>query len=157
MYSSLDVPGQPSAPVVEGVRKETCKLSWTPPEDDGGSPIIGYFVERCPTTSARWLRIAREPVEVCSYDVTELVEDTEYKFRIVAVNIIGESEPGPESQPVTAKDPWGKFLFCSKQYIQIHHISPPDKYLDLGMNICFQYDKQIKNNHSNCRQTWKAR
>ena len=50
------------------------------------------------------------------YKVTDLIEDTEYIFRIVAVNKIGEGLPGPESVPVQAKDPFGKTLFYeSKQ------------------------------------------
>ena len=113
MHSSLDVPGQPSTPHVEGVTKENCKLSWLPPEDDGGTPVIGYFVERCPMASARWLRITKEPMEETNYEVNELIEGTEYMFRIVAVNKVGEGESGPETKPVTAKDPWGKHTKCN--------------------------------------------
>ena len=101
-----DVPGPPSAPAAEEVTKETCKLSWTAPEDDGGSPVTGYFVERCQTTSSRWLRVTKEPVSDTTYKVTDLIEDTEYKFRIAATNKVGEGEPGPESKPIIAKDPW---------------------------------------------------
>lgn len=42
--------------------------------------------------------------------VTDLVEDTEYEFRIIAVNKVGEGPPGPKSKPVLAKDPWGIYL-----------------------------------------------
>jgi titin len=47
-------------------------------------------------------------VEGLTYQAEELIEGTEYCFRVVAVNKVGESEPGPASQPVLAKDPWGK-------------------------------------------------
>lgn len=83
-------------------------MSWTAPESDGGTPIIGYYVERATAGSSRWLRMNKEPVSDLTYKATDLVEDTEYEFRIIAFNKAGESEPGPKSSPVLAKDPWSK-------------------------------------------------
>ncbi len=37
-----------------------------------------------------------------------MFKDNEYEFRIIAINKNGESEPGPKSQTVLAKDPWEK-------------------------------------------------
>lgn len=105
----LDVPGKPSAPKIEEVTKESCTLSWTAPESDGGTPITGYYVERATAGSSRWLRMTKQPVTDLTYRATDLVEDTQYEFRIVAVNKVGEGEPGPKSSPVLAKDPWSKF------------------------------------------------
>ncbi len=45
---------------------------------------------------------------VLAQQATDLVEGNEYQFRIVAVNKVGEGEPGPASQPITARDPWEK-------------------------------------------------
>lgn len=75
---------------------------------NGGTPVTGYFIERCTGDSARWLRITKEAVEGLTHSCTDLVEGTEYKFRVVAVNKVGESPPGPESAPFVAKDPWGE-------------------------------------------------
>ena len=109
-----DPPGAPSAPEPSDVTKESCQLTWTAPESDGGSPIIGYFIERAQKGSSRWLRVNKEPVPDKSHKVTDLIEDNEYIFRIVAVNKIGEGPPGPESKPVKAKDPWGRKDFSPK-------------------------------------------
>jgi len=106
--SQYDVPGAPSAPEVSEVTKESCQLSWTAPEEDGGSPVTGYFIERSTAGSSRWLRVNKELAPDTSYTVDGLIEDTEYVFRIVAVNKVGEGEPGAPSKPITAKDPWGK-------------------------------------------------
>ena len=40
----LDVPEKPKNLNADEVRAEHIKLSWEPPEDDGGSPITGYQV-----------------------------------------------------------------------------------------------------------------
>ena len=105
-----DPPQPPSAPVITEPRKDSCQLTWTAPENDGGSPITGYYVERSTAKSSRWLRITKELVSDLTYSAKELMEDTEYEFRVVAVNKIGESEPSPKSQTVLAKDPWGMFF-----------------------------------------------
>jgi len=83
-------------------------LSWQPPTEDGGTPITGYLVERCTVPSARWMRVTREPVTEATFKVTQLMEDTQYEFRVIALNKVGESPPGPKSKPVLAKDPWGR-------------------------------------------------
>lgn len=51
------------------------------------------------------------------YTVTGLVPDAEYQFRVIAQNDIGESEPGPASEPVVCKDPFGKYLSIHFQII----------------------------------------
>jgi len=106
--SQFKIPGPPSAPVPEEVGRESCTLSWSPPEEDGGTPITGYYVERCQASSARWLRVNKQAVAETTYEVKDLIEDTTYKFRIVAVNKVGEGPAGPESMPVLAKDPFNK-------------------------------------------------
>ena len=83
-------------------------LSWEVPESDGGSPITGYFVERRITSSSRWLRINKDRVEELTITDTELIEDSEYEYRVLAVNKIGEGPPSTPTPPFVAKDPWGK-------------------------------------------------
>ncbi len=71
--------------------------------------MTGYFIERSTPASARWLRITKEPVEGTTYESKDLVEGTEYEFRVVAINKVGEGPPGPKSKPILAKDPWGMY------------------------------------------------
>ena len=44
------------------------------------------------------------------YNVTGLIPDAEYMFRVVAQNDIGQSEPGPCSESVVCKDPFGELM-----------------------------------------------
>ena len=83
--------------------------------------MTGYHVERSVGGSARWLRITREPVAATTLEVGELVEGNVYEFRAVALNKVGEGEPGPKSQPITAKDPWGELARRKNRKIIFKH------------------------------------
>jgi len=73
--------------------------------------VTGYHVERSASgRTDRWIRITRQPVPDTRYKVTELVEGNEYQFRISAENRVGTGPPGPESDSIIAKDPWGQFI-----------------------------------------------
>ena len=102
----LDPPGPPSAPVIEDVTKDSCKLSWKPPEQDGGTPVTGYFVERSAAQSSRWIKVTRDPLPEPIFSCNDLVEGNEYDFRAIAINKAGEG-PAGEKCRVLAKDPWG--------------------------------------------------
>ena len=111
----LGPPGPPSAPGPVEVSTSAVTLTWKgPEEEEGGLPIMGYFIERSKASSLRWLRMNREP-EAIPYEVKDLIEGTDYVFRIIAVNKIGEGEPGPKSKNITAKDPWGMAKYNSSE------------------------------------------
>ena len=85
------------------------KLSWQPPAQDGGTPVIGYNIERRSNTSKRWVFITKEPIKDTFFVVNDLFVDTMYEFRVSAENKQGISKPGKPSQPTLAKDPWGRY------------------------------------------------
>lgn len=73
--------------------KNSITLAWKPPRNDGGSPVIGYFLEK-----KRQDQPAFEPcnTEICpnmTMTVEGLDESWMYEFRIKCTNLIGESEP----------------------------------------------------------------
>ena len=83
-------------------------LTWEAPEEDGGTPITGYIIERRQTSSARWMTVTKEAVTELTHTVEDLIEDNEYEFRISAVNKVGQGPPSSPTAPAKAKDPWGK-------------------------------------------------
>ena len=54
----LDVPGKPRNFSPDEVRAEHVKLSWSPPEDDGGKPITGYIIRAMDIESGDWIDVA---------------------------------------------------------------------------------------------------
>lgn len=53
----LDVPTDPRGPLrVDDVTKDSAVLSWKEPEDDGGSPVTGYVVEK-QEDGGRWVPV----------------------------------------------------------------------------------------------------
>ncbi|XP_070534198.1 LOW QUALITY PROTEIN: twitchin-like [Ptychodera flava] len=90
---------------VDDITKDSAKLSWTKPKDDGGSPIKGYVVEKREVGKDKWIRCNRVPVKEENFKVEGLEEDKPYEFRVMAENEAGQSEPSKASEPIIAKDP----------------------------------------------------
>lgn len=41
-----DTPGQPGVPEIKDYDRDFVELQWTRPQEDGGSPITGYVIEK---------------------------------------------------------------------------------------------------------------
>ncbi|KRY50894.1 Twitchin [Trichinella britovi] len=101
----LDVPLAPEGPLkVKDVTKQSCNLSWKPPNDNGGSEIIHYVVEKMDTSRGTWQEVGEFPD--CEAKVNRLIPGKEYKFRVKAVNSLGESKPLTTEASIIAKDPF---------------------------------------------------
>lgn len=86
-------------------------LTWQPPEDNGGSSISGYIIERKEAKSDRWLRINKNYVTMTRYRSSGLIEGLEYEYRITAVNSRGAGKPSESSAITVAMDPIGNAPF----------------------------------------------
>lgn len=52
---------RPSAPrelKVLDIIRNTVQLSWEPPEDDGGSPVTGYIIEKREVSRKTWIKVS---------------------------------------------------------------------------------------------------
>ncbi|XP_054828720.1 immunoglobulin superfamily member 22 [Eublepharis macularius] len=101
----IDPPGQASQPQVSDVTKEAVTITWNPPAQDGGSPVMGYIVERRKKGSNLWVPVSKELIHGTKHKVDGLLEDTEYEFRVIAVNRAGPGHPSTASNSVVARDP----------------------------------------------------
>ena len=117
----LDRPDLPIGPVMyQNIDRDVIKLMWNPPEDDGGSEVTGYIIEKTEYGSSDWIACPGYATS-CEYLARGLTEGKKYIFRIRAENVIGVSDalvgkhvearspydpPGPPGQPeVTAYSP----------------------------------------------------
>lgn len=79
------IPQPPSGVAAEG-GDSRATITWSPPTDDGGSPITGYRVTTVPTSQGC------DPTGTrCT--ITRLANGTEYVVRVVATNAAGTSAP----------------------------------------------------------------
>jgi len=110
MFPSAAVPSAPSAPSAVDVLATSMKIVWNAPAKDGGTPIIGYHVERRSKTSKHWVFLTKDPVPDTSLVVKDLFEDMVYEYRVTAVNKMGAGKPSDASLPITARNPWSQCL-----------------------------------------------
>ncbi|NXW19946.1 MYPC1 protein, partial [Circaetus pectoralis] len=94
----VDVPDPPQAPNVTEVGEDWCTMTWEPPANDGGSPILGYFIERKKKQSSRWMRLNFELCKETTFEPKKMIEGVAYEVRVFAVNAIGISKPSMPSK-----------------------------------------------------------
>ncbi|KAM9774757.1 myomesin-1 isoform 2-T2 [Syngnathus typhle] len=106
--AEAEVEGAPGAPLdvcCLDANKDYIIVSWKQPAVDGGSSILGYFVDRCEVGTTHWIQCNDTPIKFARFPVTGLVEGRSYIFRVRAVNQSGMSRPSRVSEPVAAMDP----------------------------------------------------
>uniref|UniRef100_A0A8C8VEL6 Titin n=1 Tax=Pelusios castaneus TaxID=367368 RepID=A0A8C8VEL6_9SAUR len=99
------VPGPPGTPQAIAVTKESITISWNEPVTDGGSPILGYHVERKERNSILWQTVSKALVIGNIFKSIGLTDGIAYEFRVIAENMAGKSKPSKPSEPVFALDP----------------------------------------------------
>jgi titin len=105
---SADVPNAPRKVMVEDLGRDHVTLVWEEPDYDGGSKVAGYYIEKRQGRSSRWIRLTKGVVTAPMFTVRDLIEDSEYEFRIVAENDAGESVPSETTGTIVPRDPFSK-------------------------------------------------
>jgi len=108
----VELPGAPEDLRLSEVTNTLCKLTWNAPEYDGGSPVIGYYVERYIESS--WNRINTSSIPECSLSI-EWLQTSADEFRVCAVNAFGV---GPPSLVITAQPPEKGLSLCL--YVELY-------------------------------------
>lgn len=88
-------PSAPGKPESLEVAHDSLTLYWKAPEDDGNDEIIEYIIEYQEKTEIRWTHIKQ--ITDTSYKVDKLKSNSEYTFRVTAVNNVGPSPPSPSA------------------------------------------------------------
>ncbi|XP_065745334.1 myomesin-1 isoform X2 [Phocoena phocoena] len=115
--ADAEIEGAPASPldvVSLDANKDYIIISWKQPAVDGGSPILGYFIDKCEVGTDSWSQCNDTPVKFARFPVTGLIEGRSYIFRVRAVNKTGIGLPSRVSEPVAALDPAEKARLKSR-------------------------------------------
>ena len=94
------------------IRAEHVKLSWLPPEDDGGTPITSYLVRYMDIDSGEWVTACTSSTPTAT--ATGLKPGHLYQFEVSAINKEGQSEPIFTGDPILAENPYSKLQHSSE-------------------------------------------
>ncbi|KAJ1524990.1 hypothetical protein ONE63_009841 [Megalurothrips usitatus] len=103
LVTVTDRPTPPGKAMVAMTLGRSVTLNWGPPDDDGGCKIGNYIVEYYRVGWDMWLKAAT--CRQLNTTLGDLIEGSEYKFRVKAENPYGVSDPGDESETVFIPDP----------------------------------------------------
>lgn len=82
---------------VTDISKDSLSLQWEAPDNDGGSPVEKYIVERRKKSGKDWNEVGTVPSseEKSVYTLVDdtVVEGNEYYYRVRAVNKAGPGDP----------------------------------------------------------------
>ncbi|XP_011496107.1 PREDICTED: titin-like [Ceratosolen solmsi marchali] len=99
----MQIPNAPDTPEAIDVTNDSVTLQWNEPEFDGNSPIIEYILEYREKEAITWTKVL-EIITTTEHTVNKLITGREYVFRIIAVNLIGPSEPSTNSKLIKIMD-----------------------------------------------------
>ena len=105
----LNRPGPPELPIrVTNTDDHSVEVSWSPPKDDGGSPITFYRVELCETKRAsEWRELTTLTANHFSHKIFDLISGSRYRFRVCSLNEFGVSDPSL-SEPIVCRSPFDR-------------------------------------------------
>ena len=109
---------------VTDIQQTSAKLSWSPPEVDGGSEITHYVVEKREMDRKTWAVVKGEvQIDQIPFKVGGLMAGTEYYFRVTAVNQYGLGVPKVSPTSCLASDPISTYGLQHNAFIcHLHHI-----------------------------------
>jgi len=105
-------PGRPmvqlssrTEPQDENSVTDEINITWAVPKDDGGFPITGYRIEMLDIQTNNWIEITFIEGFEPRCTLSNILYGIMYRFRVIAYNDAGPSEPGDPSDPVVIDVP----------------------------------------------------
>ena len=92
-------PDKPIAPSVCDIHSNGCTVAYQSPVVQGETAVIGYFAQF--RTSGSWVSLSRHPITDTSIKIRQLHPNTQYEFRVAALNSCGVGKYSSASVPIT--------------------------------------------------------
>lgn len=104
----LDKPEAPKDLKINNISEDSITLSWLPPDNDGGSAIKGYVIEKREASRRTWQKAGTTRDN--KFAVDSLIEGQPYYFQVRAENEFGLGEPVQITQSTTPAGSIGKSM-----------------------------------------------
>ncbi len=101
--SPKKIPGAPTSFQATVISQTQINLSWNPPTDDGGDPITGYKIE-VKENLGNYKILSPNVGKSTSYSHTGLKLDTNYQYRIFAINSIGTGTLSAQTSAIIVEE-----------------------------------------------------
>ncbi|XP_016085834.1 immunoglobulin-like and fibronectin type III domain-containing protein 1 [Sinocyclocheilus grahami] len=124
MAGTLIYPGQPAPPKVVSTFKNCINLTWTPPEEDGGTKILGYQLEKRKKDTNQWVTLnpSKEPISgplgytiliesfTCQFITFIATRANPYSFKTFFIFLLATDQPKPPGPVVLEQVVYGKVI-----------------------------------------------
>uniref|UniRef100_A0A674N6H1 Myomesin 1a (skelemin) n=1 Tax=Takifugu rubripes TaxID=31033 RepID=A0A674N6H1_TAKRU len=101
------VPGRPTGVTLLEAVKDYMVLGWTPPANDGGADVRGYFVDYRTVKGdvvGKWHEMNHQALTTTTYRAENLKENVFYEFQVRAMNMAGLSKASVPSAVLECKE-----------------------------------------------------
>ena len=97
-----DRPDPPQGkPQVSEVTEDSARIEWQAPTHDGGAMIMSFTVEKRENSQETWMRCGITHLN--RLVARDLKPGKEYRFRVLAENIYGVSDPSEDTDPIVTQ------------------------------------------------------
>lgn len=93
----------------ENLTSDSCKLNWFYPEDDGGSAVTNFIIQKREAEHKAWTPVSCTITRHAAV-VRGLVDGKAYFFRIAAENMIGIGPFTETTSEITIKDRFSEYF-----------------------------------------------
>ncbi|NWZ44611.1 MPSF protein, partial [Brachypodius atriceps] len=103
VQAALTCPSYPHGITLLNCDGHSMTLGWKAPTYSGGSPILGYYMDKREANHQNWHEVNSSLITQTIYTVEDLIEDAFYEFKVAAANLVGIGQPSDPSEHFKCK------------------------------------------------------
>uniref|UniRef100_A0A8C0BTN1 Myomesin 2 n=1 Tax=Buteo japonicus TaxID=224669 RepID=A0A8C0BTN1_9AVES len=103
VQAALTCPSYPHGITLLNCDGHSMTLGWKAPKYSGGSPILGYYMDKREANHQNWHEVNSSLITRTIYTVEDLTEGAFYEFKVAAANLIGIGQPSDPSEHFKCK------------------------------------------------------